>query len=86
MGETSRKLSTRLKEHFYALKSKQPHRSAFAAHLLESGHSSDNIEISLLHEENSYSRRLALEALEIARHRLLPVSYTHLTLPTIYSV
>jgi len=45
------------------------HDSAVAAHLLESGHAMDNIDVVLLHEENSFNRRLTLETLDIYKHR-----------------
>ena len=99
IGETGRKLSTRFGEHIAAHRNKQSNKSAFAGHLLMSSHSPDNAEVTLVHEENIHNRCLILEAIKIAKLRdpscnrdlvmnefIPPVSYTHLTLPTIYSV
>ena len=75
IGQTGRPLKTRLKEHTYAVSSKQPKNSNFAAHLLASGHSFDSGNVCLLHEESSKQKRIALETVEIikALHNYDPI-------------
>ena len=73
IGETERQLKVRIGEHVEAFTSNLSKRkSAFAEHLLQAGHTFDRDSTSLLHVENSYSKRRALEDFEIERHRLLP--------------
>ena len=43
--------------------------SAFADHLINSGHRPKEGSEKLLHKENSYFRRLALEHIEIVRYQ-----------------
>ena len=87
IGETGQKLLTQFKEYINKAYGKvQPHKSAFASHLLESAHLLEHVNVSLLHKGQVYNRWLGLEAIKITRHSKIPVSYTHLTLPTIYSV
>jgi len=57
----------RLKELIDAYNKNKPKKSAFAAHVLQSGHSIKDAEIVLLHEEKSFRKRFALEHLEKVR-------------------
>jgi len=43
IGETGRKLNIRFHEHIDDFKKKRSNKSAFASHLLESGHSVDDL-------------------------------------------
>lgn len=68
IGQTGRPFKIRLKEHKYALTSRQPNKSNFAAHLLASGHPFPGPEnVRLLHEESSRNKRIALETTEIIK-------------------
>ena len=69
IGETGRKLNIRFHEHIDDFKKKRSNKSAFASHLLESGHSVDRVNIRLLHEENLFNRRNTLEAMEICKRK-----------------
>jgi len=68
IGETSRVLTTRIDVHLAAYGKPNKH-SAFAEHLLEEGHHPTESSFELLHQEDSYRRRLALKHLEIICHR-----------------
>jgi hypothetical protein len=68
IGETGRQLKIRVGEHIKFWKSRSLGASAFADHLINSGHSFVEGSESLLHLENSFFKRLALEEIEIARH------------------
>ena len=68
IGESSRKIQERIKEHLDAYLDNTPQKSAFAEHLLENDHNPTNITSTLLHIENSFRRRLALEKYEILKH------------------
>ena len=59
-----------MKEHIDAFLKNQPRKSAFASHLLESGHSEERVKVSLLHEEHRWRRKLALETIEIIKHSM----------------
>lgn len=68
IGETGRQLSVRVREHVHAFTENKPKKSAFAAHLIQNNHSfQEGMEV-LLHEENDFRKRLALETIEITRH------------------
>ena len=68
IGQAGRPLKTRLNEHRYALTSRQPNLSNFAAHLLASGHPFPRpTNVRLLHEESSKYKRIALESTEIIK-------------------
>ena len=67
IGQTGRPLKSRLKEHNYAVTSRQPKNSNFAAHLLASRHSFSPENVCLLHEESSKRKRIALETVEIIK-------------------
>ena len=67
IGQTGRPLKSRLKEHAYAVTSRQPKNSNFAAHLLASRHSFRPGNVCLLHEESSKRKRTALETVEIIK-------------------
>ena len=75
IGQTGRPLKSRLKEHAYAVTSRQPKNSNFAAHLLASRHSFRPENVCLLHEESSRNKRIALETVEIikALHDYKPI-------------
>ena len=72
IGETGRQLKVRIKEHLDAVRKNRPERSTFASHLLQSGHSVDRIEVSLLHIESSFRKRLTLESIQIIKHDKSP--------------
>ena len=69
IGETGPQISVRFKEHCDTITKNRPKTSAFGAHILQTGHSIDRACISLLHEENAFRKRLALEHLEIIKHK-----------------
>ena len=64
--ECKRAFCTRIKDHTSAYDTNQPHRSAFARHLLGENHQEADEEI--LHVERNHSRRLVLEGIEIVKH------------------
>ena len=68
IGETSRQLKIRVEEHLKPLEKGKLGESAFADHLISNGHSFNEESATLLHKENSYRKRLALENIEIVRH------------------
>jgi len=68
IGETSRQMKIRVAEHLDAWKKRREGESAFADHLVNSGHSFRAGSEVLLHKENSYYKRTALEHIEIIRH------------------
>jgi len=68
IGETGRQLKIRVGEHIKCWKSRSLGQSAFADHLINSGHGFVEGSESLLHFENSFFKRLALEEIEIVRH------------------
>jgi len=61
IGETERQLSTRVQEHLDDVTSTKPNKSAFSAHLAQSGHTFDIDQAELLHCESSFRKRLAPE-------------------------
>ena len=68
VGQTGRKLLTRVAEHEKAAARNTPEKSAFAAHLTTTGHSFDRQEgLRLLHCESTGKRLTALENLEIIK-------------------
>ena len=68
IGQSGRKLRIRVAEHMNAVRKNRPNDSAFAAHLLETGHSFDELSgVSLLHWENKGRRLTALENMEIIK-------------------
>jgi len=69
IGETSRQLKIRLAEHKKAWEDGILGKSPLADHLIASGHSLREGSEELLHKEDSYFRRLALEHIEIVRHK-----------------
>jgi hypothetical protein len=69
IGETGRQLKLRLSEHKKALSKEKIGVSAFADHLISAGHSYREGSEVLLHREDSYFRRIALEHIEIVRHK-----------------
>jgi hypothetical protein len=69
IGETSRQLNIRVAEHKKAWEEGVVGKSALADHLINSGHSLREGSEKLLHKENSYFKRLALEHIEIVRHK-----------------
>lgn len=69
IGETERQLKIRVSEHIEAYTSNLSKRkSAFAEHLLNCSHTFKGEGAVLLHVENSFRRRRALEDIEIIRH------------------
>lgn len=68
IGETSRKVRMRLHEHITAYLDHKPEKSAYAEHLINSGHDPQKTECKLIHIEYNYRRRIALEKLEIMKH------------------
>ena len=68
IGETGRQLKIRAEEHRKAWEKGKLGGSAFANHLITSGHKFIKGSEALLHRENSYRKRLALEHIEIIRH------------------
>ena len=69
MGETSRQLKIKVAEHKKAWKEGVVGESALADHLIDSCHSLREGSEELLHNENSYFKRLALEHIEIVRNK-----------------
>ena len=70
IGETSRKFSTRFSEHKPSLgcnQSADEKCSRFALHLNTTGHPFHKDSLSVLHTEDSYKKRITLEALEIGK-------------------
>ena len=68
IGQSGRKMRIRIAEHTNAVRKNRPTESAFAAHLLETGHSFDELTgVSLLHCENKGRRLTALENIEITK-------------------
>ena len=68
IGQSGRKLRIRVSEHVNAVKKGRPTESAFADHLLQTGHSFDELTgVSLLHHENKGRRLNALESIEIIK-------------------
>ena len=65
IGETGRSFAIRLHEHI----DQRPSSLSFSKHLQQEKHAFKKGSETLLHVENSHSRRLALESLESARHR-----------------
>ena len=68
IGETSRQMKVRVDEHFKAWSSGNLGKSAFADHLINSGHSFREGSGKLLHKEYSYRKRIVLEHIKIIRH------------------
>ena len=68
IGETSRQLKLRVTEHLKSWRNGSLGESAFADHLIISGHSFTEGSESLIHHESSFFKRLALENIEIVRH------------------
>ena len=71
IGETGRKMITRVNEHLSAWFSFSFGKSAFSDHLLISGHAYKGGSARLLRQEKSSRKRLALEEIYIHRHRAL---------------
>jgi len=72
IGETSRSFTTRFSEHQVAYESNlKKRKSAFAEHLIDTGHKFDLNNCKPLHFEPRYRKRLALEEYEIHKHRML---------------
>ena len=69
IGETSRQLKIRVGEHEKAWEDSKVGKSAFADHLLAYGHSFRKGSEVLLHKESSDFKRIALEHIEIIRHK-----------------
>ena len=69
MGQTSRSLETRLKEHRSHVKFNRPEKSAIAEHQLESGHKIEWDKATILHSEKNYKKRLILESIEIKKNK-----------------
>jgi hypothetical protein len=69
VGETGRQLCVRVAEHKKAWERGNVGESAFADHLISSGHSFSNNSVHLLHRKDSYFKRIALEHIEIIRHK-----------------
>ena len=68
VGQSGRKLRVRVSEHVNAVKKNRPNDSAFAAHLLETGHSFNELSgVSLVHGESKGRRLTALENIEITK-------------------
>ena len=68
IGETGRQMKIRVAEHKKAWEKRVVGKSAFADHLINSGHSLKEGSEELLHKENSLFERMALEHIEIVRH------------------
>ena len=68
IGETGRQMKTRVAEHLKAWKKGRVGEFAFADHLINCGHRFKEGSEELLHKENSYFKRIALEHIEIIRH------------------
>lgn len=69
IGQTKRTVACRIKEHIRAVKNNDPHKSAIAQHLLESG-TNHWIELhnpKILSTERRYIPRLVREAIEITK-------------------
>ena len=69
IGETGRQLKTRIAEHKKAWEKGKMGESAFADHLIENNHSFREGSEVLLHRQNNFFKRMALEHIEIVRHR-----------------
>ena len=78
IGQTCRQLNIRAGEHLDAWQSRKFGESAFSDHLLEMNHNCIGNFATLLHHEHDFRKRIALEEIEIVRHR----SYNHLTVLT----
>ena len=84
MGQTSRQLSTRLKEHKRAVRSADFYASVLAEHAWNQRHPIDWDEATVLTSESNFHRRLTLELWYIHKsHQTLnrengglPVEYT----------
>ena len=68
IGETGRQMKIRVAEHLEAWRKGRVGVSAFADHLINSNHSFRDGSEELLHRENSFCKRIALEHIEIIRH------------------
>ena len=68
IGQTGRQLKIRVAEHMKAWEKNNEGESAFADHLIASGHRIREGSEVLLHRENAYFKRIALENIEIIRH------------------
>ena len=58
LGKIGRQLQICLNGHIDVFLKNQRNKSAFASHLLESGHSEKMVKVSLLHEEHRWPRGL----------------------------
>lgn len=61
VGQTGRKLYNRLQEHYRAFKNNSPEKSAFASHLIESGHDFSNFSFKLLYSADKGKQMNRLE-------------------------
>ena len=69
IGQTGCSLKTRVQEHVTAQRLKNIEKSAFAAHLIQSGHNFDESgNVTLLHECDKGRILRKLEEIEIIRH------------------
>ena len=69
IGETSRQMKIKVDEHKKAWEKGKEEILAFADHIITSGHGFREGSVALLHKENSYFKRTALEHIEIIRHK-----------------
>ncbi|EZA51854.1 hypothetical protein X777_09608, partial [Ooceraea biroi] len=67
VGQTKRKLNTRVKEHRRDINKKSGSPSVISAHKLESGHDFNWNDVKILDEERSYNKRLVSEMINIKR-------------------
>jgi 2-hydroxy-3-keto-5-methylthiopentenyl-1-phosphate phosphatase len=70
IGQTSKKLSTRLNQHDSAIRNNHPNQSNVAKHAINFNHHIDFESPIIAHVENNFRARLTLEALEIEKHKL----------------
>ena len=75
LGKIGRQLQICLNGHIDAFLKNQRNKSAFASHLLESGHSEKMVKVSLLHEEHRWPRGLLSLSLSLSP-ALIPILYT----------
>jgi hypothetical protein len=68
VGQTGRDLEARILEHQKAVNDSTPQNSAFAKHILDSGHNFQDAKISLLHSSQKGRVMNKLEELEIFKH------------------
>ena len=83
VGQTGRRLQTRLAEHEKAIEKRTPEKSNFASHILTADHTfSSDTGVRLLHTAEKSKRLSALENIEIIKLKYSTFSIANEIIPT----